>query len=710
MNAHAGPGDFRPLPPYADPRQALAEALPNLRPPRRIGVCEAAERHLKVELDGQWQDWDRRTTPYMAEPTDQMSSRRYRAIIFAGPARSGKTVSLRAGLAHAIEYDPARIAFFQMSRDAAREFEENTLAPMLRHSPDLGARLATSTLYRKVFKGGTHLTLNWPVATQLASATYRTVMFTDYDRFPENVDGEGDAYTMARRRTQIAASRGMVIVESSPGSPIRDESWRPKTVHDCPPVRHGVLSLYPSGTRARWYWTCPDCGELFEPTFPRLVYPRDADPAEAAADVHMGCPECGVLIPHSAKRGLNEAGQWLHEAGDGKGIVPIGDPEIREAEALSYWLDGVAATFATWAGLVREFEEAKTLFAATGDEERLKSAVNTGQGRPYLPRSLEGDGEVSLDILRDKAEATPGEKGIAPGWARYLTITVDTQQNRWDVMVTAWGEHGRHQPIDRFDLHQPPDVAPGAGDRVVSPFTVAEDWDALIALEDLAYPVDGMGCAFRAVALAVDMQGGGATTANAYRFYRARRKAGHGRRWFLTRGRGGDHHRDRVWLQAPEKSSDKRRRAAKDIEILHIATDRVKDAVAVSLQLTEEGQNFCHIPAWTEEAHLVEATAERRTPKGWRKRPGMVRNETFDLLTQARALHIQKGGERLDPANLPPWAAEGRANINAVTLTPEEAAAADGTDDTQAETAGPRGVRASGESPRRRRRRGNMGF
>ena len=130
-----------------------------------------------------------------------------------------------------------------------------------------------------------------------------------------------------------------------------------------------------------------------------------------------------------------------------------------------------------------------------------------------------------------------------------------------------------------------------------------------------------------------------------------------------------------------------------------MATDRLKDAVSTSLILTDDGQNICFLPEWMEESHLTEATAERRGAKGWEKRAGMVRNETLDQLVQARALHILKKGEKIDPASAPPWARLGPENENAVQL---EALKDAGSTETETDTS--RATVAT-ERPKRRRRR-----
>ncbi|UFS65285.1 phage terminase large subunit family protein [Paracoccus denitrificans] len=666
---------FEPLPPYADPRVALKFAIPAWRPAEKISVTEAAEKYMRVNVSGQWQPFRRDVTPYMVEPTDMIASRAYRGMAFCGPSQSGKTQMLQSAIAYTICADPGRVALFQMTREAAAEFERNKIAPMVRNSPELRARQAqgrgSDNIYHKLFTGGTQLTLDWPTITKLSSATIRLVLGTDYDHFPESIDGEGDAYSLMRARARTYLSRGMVVVESSPGAPLKDEAWKPVTPHDCPPVEYGVLSLYPHGTRGRWYWPCPICGEEFEPSFRRLRYPESADPMEAGEAAQMICPHCRQGFGHELKRELNSAGRWLHESSvpgpDGlPALVPMESGLVRKTDMLSYWLDGAAAAFASWRELVTQYRQAVQTFEATGDEEKLKTVMNTGLAQPYFPRSAVSELEVTVQGLREKARGMDLPKGVAPAWARYITVSVDVQGTRFVVGATAWGENGQHMPIDRFDLFQ----APGDDERTVKPFEIAEDWVVLEPLADRSWPVAGSGARMTALSIGIDMHGGGATTDNAYRFYRSRRRAGQGHRWYLTRGEGGLKKPDRVWLKAPESASQKakRRRVAKDISILFMATDRLKDAVMASLRADAGHINACLIPEWMGDDHLTEFTAERRQDDGWAKRPGMVRNESLDHLVQARAMHIIKGGERIDWSNPVDWASWGEKNPHLILV------------------------------------------
>ena len=67
--------------------------------------------------------WDPDTTPYMVEPLDTTGSRHYEAVVFVGPARTGKTASLLLGwMSHAVVNDPGDMLFLQMNYSNTLEY------------------------------------------------------------------------------------------------------------------------------------------------------------------------------------------------------------------------------------------------------------------------------------------------------------------------------------------------------------------------------------------------------------------------------------------------------------------------------------------------------------------------------------------------------------------------------------------------------------
>lgn len=97
-----------------------------------------------------------------------------------------------------------------------------------------------------MFRDGSFLQIGWPSITVFSSSDYKRVALTDYDRFPEDIDGEGDGFSLASKRTTTFMSAGMTLAESSSGREITDVKWRRSSPHEAPPTT-GILSLYNRG-------------------------------------------------------------------------------------------------------------------------------------------------------------------------------------------------------------------------------------------------------------------------------------------------------------------------------------------------------------------------------------------------------------------------------------------------------------------------------
>ncbi|MBL3572101.1 phage terminase large subunit family protein, partial [Rhodovulum visakhapatnamense] len=142
-------------------------------------------------------------------------------------------------------------------------------------------------------------------------------------------------------------------------------------------------------------------------------------------------------------------------------------------------------------------------------------------------------------------------------------------------------------------------------------------------------------------------------------------------RWFITRGHGGFQHGSRIWYASPERKSGGGK--GRNIKLLNMATDRLKDTVFAMLGRVETGTGALLAGSWMTGEQIAELVAEERLSKGWEKKPGQVRNETLDLSVQARALAEHKGLLRLAPGALPDWAVGGLENPNAVPLAQAKA-------------------------------------
>lgn len=676
--------DVKPLPPFAAVAEAIREALPVLAPRARVKVSETAPRRM-IESGGYWVPWRPEVAPYMTEPMDLVTSRRFDSIAFVGPARSSKSEGLVINpLVHAILAQPRVVAVFSPTKGAAQEWSEGALDPLILNSPELRARLArgkgADNIFTKRFRGGMRLTIDWPAKDKLAQRSIALVIGTDYDAFPADIGrtadggGEGGAFGLMRKRTESAGSRGMTVVESSPRFPVIDETWSPATAHEAPPCAGGIVPIYNAGSRGRLYWTCRDCGDAFEPVIGRLVYPDEGSAAERAAAACMACPHCGAVIEARQKADMNAAARWLHEDSGGA-LVPLADLS-RSVATASYWLPGPAAVLAPWSRIVERLIEAEEAFERTGDEGALKAVTNTELGLPYLPRARSVSAGLSAEALREGASDHPWQE--APARTAFLTAAVDVQKGRFVVQVEAWMADLERVVIDRLDIVNPPETAPAAAGRALNPARYGEDWDALLPLMKWSYPVTGAAHRLRILATVCDLRGEPGVTPRARDFYRKMR-ALYRNRFYLVMGRGGDL-TPRAVLRHPETAHRGKAHVARDVPAIVAGTDRLKDEVAASLMRDAAGERKLNLPRFAPAEMFEEYCAERRYEKGWDKRPGVQRNEALDLSVYSLALVIVLEAEAINRDNPPAWALPGPDNLMALAApdpatTPADAAA-----------------------------------
>lgn len=314
-----------------------------IRAPRRMLVADAVKQFMRVPMGaGNSVPWDPLVAPYVIEPMNCLASREYDAVVFIGPARTGKTIGLIDGwVVYNIVCDPSDMLVIQVSEEKAREHSKKRLARTFRVSEEVAKRLSPNrndnNVYDRTFLAGNYLKLGWPSVNIMSSSDYKCVALTDYDRFDEDIDGEGDAFSLASKRTTTFMSAGMTLVETSPGRDITDVKWRRRTLHEAPPCTGG-LSLYNRGDRRRWYWPCPHCGEYFQPIGDTVAGYRDIeDPVLASEAAYVECPHCAGKITAGQKRELNSRGVWLR---DGESITKDGSRggEPRRSRIASFWM------------------------------------------------------------------------------------------------------------------------------------------------------------------------------------------------------------------------------------------------------------------------------------------------------------------------------------------------------------------------------------
>ncbi|WP_367345734.1 terminase gpA endonuclease subunit [Stenotrophomonas bentonitica] len=658
---------------YATARNVRLGVAEMVRPPRRIRVSEGAKALQVANAAGAAGAWDPDTTPYMVEPLDTTGSRHFEAVVFVGPARSGKTISLiDARLAYLITCNPADAMVVQMSKDAAEDYSKTRISRSIAASPELRSRLSPrahdDNILLKFFRSGMSLRMGWPSVSVLSGKDIHDVLMTDVDNYTGDL-GIDECFGLGLKRTQTYMSAGMVVAESSPATDYADGAWKPSHPHQGPPAA-GIAALYARGDRRRWYWPCPECGERFQaapgydgfalPPMEELLERVVLDDVQTMARHYslLHCPNCGVGLQHRWKDGMNRAGVW---AAEGQVVHADGTVtgERPGARIASFWLGGVAAAYQSWESLIERYFQALRTFATTGEERPLKTTHNVDGAINYVPMAARSASDPNE--MQERAEVWPS--GTVPAGVRFLIATVDVQANRFVVLVLGFGigQSGQLERwvVDSFTLRTSKREDGSGGFLPLDPPKYLEDWERLVEkVISRRYPLaDETGRSMPMRAVGIDWGGKSGTSVRALEFWRSLKERQLHAKVRLIKGEA---RREAGLFRETYPDSSKRRDRKSgskgDVPQLLLNVDRLKDTVDANVKRAEPGPGYYHFPDWLPEAFYAELTAESRTANGWRNLAGR-RNEAFDLTGYAEGLALWLKVPAINWSTPPLWAA-----------------------------------------------------
>ena len=319
-------------------------------------------------------------------------------------------------LGYIIDRDPGPVLIVEPRELDAKAFSKDRMQPMFRDCPVLHGKVRTpgrklninsretgigNTILHKKFIGG-HVSIvgaNSPAG--LAMRPIRYLLLDEVDRYPASAGNEGDPVMLAMRRTD-------------------EFVWNKKILMCSTPTMEGLSRIalaYEDSDQRRPHVPCPLCGEFQELDFYRLEW--DKGKPETAA---YRCLHCQKPIPHFRQPWMLSRGKWV-----------ITRPESRIA---GFWLSQMYSTRRTWPDLAAEFA------IAHKNPDTLRVFVNT-----CLAQTWKEKGEAP-DWQRLYERAEPYPKSRVPEGGLFLTAGADVQEDRIEVMVTAWGRDKQSWMVD----------------------------------------------------------------------------------------------------------------------------------------------------------------------------------------------------------------------------------------------------------------------
>ena len=578
------------------------------QPAARLTVSQWADQHRKLSSKASPEpgDWRTDRAPYAREPMDSLSvSDPTEVVVLMWGAQTSKTETSNNWLGYIIHHAPGPVMAVQPTVDMAKRLSKQRLADMIETTPALRERVSEArsrdsgnTLLSKEFPGGVLVLAGANSASGLRSMPARYLSLDEVDAYPEDVDNEGDPVALAIKRTSTFGRRRKVLITSTP------------TVKG----RSRVEREFLRSDQRRYFVTCPHCdhrqwlrwrGYTDDKDDPRSKEYRLTWLDEAKTAAGYKCGGCGALIEEHHKTKMLLGGQWVPTAkGDGK--------------TRGYHLSSLYSPlgWTSWVEILREFEQ------VASDPAQLKVFVNTVLAETWENRGSGADSKVLA------ARAEPYPLGIVPRGGLMLTMGVDTQPDRLEARVWAYGRGEESWLIERHVIY---------GDPNLDENTEGSPWTRLTEIRRTAIKTAG-GSDMRIEATCIDS--GGHNTHAVYSYCRA-----HAHEKVLAI-KGASKYGGPV-IGRPSMVDINWRGALlkQGVKLWPIGTDTAKDLLYGRMKIGRVGPGYVHVPdalKATDEfeqmtaSRLVPVKVRKATVMRWVTPPGH-REEASDCFVYAYA-------------------------------------------------------------------------
>ena len=564
-------------------------------PPPLLTVSEFSDAELVVATGPRaGTHWKTDFAPYQRGIMDAFHEPGVEVAVVMCSSQVGKTTCAVNVVAYHVAWDPCPILVVEPTVEMARDFSKNRLDPMIAASPILHdtvskkrAKDSSNTVLAKTYRGGALSIGGANSAASLAARSIRLLIMDEIDRYPPELAGEGSTISIALKRTAAYHRRSRVLMLSSP------------TIVNAP-----IHSWFERGDQRRYHVPCPACGVMHRYEWKNVRWDsKTNDPATA----RLYCPSCDHGIDDVERVEALQYGEWRAE-----------NSERTDLSVISFHVWEAYSPMSSLPKIVAGFIYARAAQKA-GDRAEMHTWQNTTLGEPIELESGEG---VDPDPLLVRREDYGGVD--VPAGACLLTMGVDTQDDRLEALVVAWGPGEESWIVDR-------DMLPG---DPVGP----EPWAMLDQFLAHEYMHES-GQRLPITATCIDSAGHRTDAVYDYCHLQAARRV------YATIGRDGN----RPIIASPSQPR-KRVRAGRKVPLYTVGVDAAKALFMSRLRKAapEEGESwdgYVHIPnkEWADEELIAQLTSERlvtRFKSGFpvtRWKRMRARNEALDMAVLAMA-------------------------------------------------------------------------
>jgi phage terminase large subunit GpA-like protein len=470
--------------------------------------------------------------------------------------------------------------------------------------PSFLRRSKENTLKTKSFLGSKLHTRGGKAAKNYRRLTVDVVYNDELSGFDSNIEKEGSPVRLSAKRLE--------------------GSLFPKHIKGSTPKLKGHCLIDAEHDAAQWQFKfhvpCPHCDRehTLEWGGRKVHYGFKWQGNDPSTVQHL-CPHCGVGYTQAEYLSVWERGRWI--TADGIWIDPwcrfftAGGAELPPPQSIAFSLWTAYSPQATWASIVKEFLEAVAAMRK-GDHAPMQTWMNTTRGEAF---AFEG---ARTDAAMLKARATPYRLRRVPRLGLVLVCGVDIQDNRFAIVVWAFGRDEQSWVVDH---------------RVM--FCDPASWASWLALDtylSTRFPHEG-GQSLAIDAVAIDI--GGHYTHQVYRYVMLRES----RRVHAVQGSSIDS-RPIIAGTPTKQDVNADGQVIKDgVKLWPVGTDTAKDLIYNRLRIAQPGPGYVNFSTELGDDFYAELTAEQRVEQRagartvfrWVKPNSATRNEVLDCTVYA---------------------------------------------------------------------------
>ena len=379
-----------------------------LTPDPLLSVSAWADQHrmLSSKASAEPGRWRTSRTPYLREIMDCLSpASPIERVVFMKGAQIGGTEAGSCWIGYVIHHAPGPMMAVWPTVEMAKRNSKQRIDPLIEESPALAgliaparSRDAGNTILAKEFRGGVLVMTGANSAVGLRSMPVRYLFLDEVDGYPLDVEGEGDAISLAEARTRTFTRRKIFIVST--------------------PTIAGASSIereYEASDQRRYFVPCPHCAHAQWLRFEQLRWERGRP--ETVAYI---CESCDTPIAEHHKTSMLEQGQWRATApGNGR--------------TAGFHLSSLYSPvgWRTWREIAAAWESA--IDKTTGSASAIKTFKNTELGETWVEDGEAPDWQQLLERREDY------RIGSMPRGGLLLVGGADVQKDRIEVSVWAFG-------------------------------------------------------------------------------------------------------------------------------------------------------------------------------------------------------------------------------------------------------------------------------